>query len=82
MMPEDYVIATQVVAQLRPALAGHSPEVQALALAEALAIHLAGHIVEGNLARTRELRARLLKTHVQVVRKLIPVVARELGLPG
>jgi len=62
-----------IVNRMRPALAGHPSPIQGAALADLLAIWLAGHIVPGKPAETKAARERLLKMHVEMVRKLIPV---------
>jgi hypothetical protein len=51
-----------------PLLAGHSPEVQGAALADLLALFLAGYQGPG----AAEVREELLALHVETVRGLIP----------
>jgi len=63
----------KLVERIRPLLSGRSPQTQGAALADLLAMWLAGHIVQGNPAATDELREELLEAHTAVVRKLIPV---------
>ncbi len=62
-----------IVDAIRPILAGHPPDLQGAALADLLAIWLAGHIIPGQPAKTKALRKRLLTMHVAIVRELIPV---------
>ncbi len=62
-----------LVERIRPLLAGRSPETQGAALADLVAIWLAGHIVQGNPAATDELREEMLEAHTAVVRELIPI---------
>jgi hypothetical protein len=57
-------------------LAGKRPEIQGAALADLLAIYLAGHRVEGDPAATNRLREELLAMHVEQVRQLIEPNAR------
>ncbi len=65
-----------LVEAIRPLLAGRPAEVQGAALADLLALLLAGHIVYGNRAETRALRKRLLAFHMAEVRRLLPVNAK------
>jgi hypothetical protein len=60
----------RLIDTIRPLLAGKPAPVQGAALADLLAIWLAGHWA-GNRAETARLRADLLKAHVATVRKLI-----------
>ena len=73
----SHIIA--VAKRVKPLLAGENPEVQGAALADLLAIWLAGHQVEGDLEATRTLRAELLAEHCRLVRQLVPVNARIIG---
>lgn len=59
--------------------AGKSPEVQGAALADLLAMWLAGHHYEGDIEDTNQLREELLAMHLDMVRKLLPVNARIIG---
>jgi hypothetical protein len=70
----------RLVAKIKPLLAGKPPELQGAALADLLAIWLAGHIAPGDPARTREMREHLLAMHVDEVRELIPVNAKIMDL--
>jgi hypothetical protein len=72
----DY--ATEVmrlVEEIKPLLAGKSAFVQGAALADLLAIFLAGHIAPGNQAATNQLREDILTMHIEKVRELVPVNA-------
>jgi len=62
-------------------LAGKSPEVQGVVLAELLSKWLAGHIDLDSKESTRRTREDLLRVHVDTVRKLVPESAKEIGLP-
>lgn len=66
-----------IVNRMRPVLAGHASPNQGAALADLLAIWLAGHIVPGRPAETNAMRERLLQFHIEMVRKLIPVNAAQ-----
>lgn len=56
-------------------MAGQPSEIQGAALAELLSIWLAGHIIQGDPAKTDALRESLLEMHIGVVRELVPVNA-------
>ncbi len=58
-----------IVERIRPLLAGHRPEIQGAVLADLLATWLAGHMGEG----ADRVREELLRMHIEMVRKLIPV---------
>jgi hypothetical protein len=66
-------------AHIWPLLAGHAPEVQGAALADLLAIWLAGHHVAGDEYATRSLRAELLAMHCAAVRTLTAINALMMG---
>lgn len=67
--------ARQIVERVRPLLAGRPPQVQGAVLADLLAMWLAGHIFRGNPGETDALREKLLESHLDLVRRLIPVNA-------
>jgi len=60
-----------VVAAMLPILAGHSPAVQGAALAECLAMWLAGH--------TQTMRTEMLTGHLVLVRDLVAFYAKKLA---
>ena len=62
-----------LVDRARPIFAGQHPAVIGSALAELVAIWLAGHQV------SREDHQQLLELHVETVRDLLPVVEAEIG---
>ena len=62
-----------IVMRARAVLAGHPPALQGAALADLLAMWLAGHIVPGSASKTNAKREALLKMHVEMVCELIPV---------
>lgn len=66
---------SQIVERVRPLLAGRPPQVQGAVLADLLAKWLAGHIFRGNPGETDALREKLLESHLDLVRRLIPVNA-------
>jgi hypothetical protein len=74
--------ATEVLAiveAIRPILARHPAAVQGAALADCLAIWLAGHHVPGDEDATSTMRAELLALHCGSVRELVPVNAKIIG---
>lgn len=70
--------AEALVRRLRPVLAGHPPEVQSAALADCVAIWLAGNVTE-EPAETHRLRQVLLLDFIGLVRKLIEPNAKAIG---
>ncbi len=68
-----------IVTALSRHLVGLRPEIQGAALADLLAMWLAGHHIKGDEHATRELRAKLLAMHCHTVRELFPVNARAIG---
>ena len=65
--------AMQLVDQIRPILAGEDPAVQGAALADLLAMFLAGHVVVGSPEESESIREAYLAMHIEMVRKLIPL---------
>lgn len=65
--------------KLAEVLAGHHPAHQGAALADALAMWLAGHHVPGDEDATRSKRAELLAMHCFKVRELVPINAKIIG---
>lgn len=61
--------------RIGPILKGHPSPLQGAALADLLAIWLAGHMIKGNPTATDRLREDILALHVEKVRELIPVNA-------
>jgi hypothetical protein len=72
-------MVTELVEAIRPLLAGRPPEIQAAVLADLLAIWLAGHQVEGDIAATRAVRSELLAQHLCAVRCLVEFNAKIMG---
>ena len=62
-------------------LAGKPPQVQGAVLADLLARWLAGHIDLDSSSKTDKLREEILREHLDVIRKLVPVNAKTIGLP-
>ena len=62
----------RLVMQIRPLLAGLDPGVQSAALADLLAMWLAGHITDSPQS-TEAFREALLADHIELVRRLVPV---------
>lgn len=61
--------ALDLAARIEPILKGHDPAVQGAALAQLLAIWVAGH--------NEEARVGLLDMHIVGVREMFPVVLKE-----
>jgi hypothetical protein len=69
----------QVWDLVAPQIKGRGPGVQGGVLSDLMARLLVGHTIPGNPQETYELRERLLALHVEYVRALIPINARNLG---
>ena len=67
----------RLVEAIRPLLAGNPSPIQSAALADLLAIWLAGHFA-GDAYATAIVREELLAAHIAVVRQLIPVNEAEI----
>jgi hypothetical protein len=81
MAETDIIDIGNLVERIKPLLAGRPSKIQGAALADLLAIWLAGHVIAGDAEATHELRAKLLEMHVDKVLDLIPVNARMMGTP-
>jgi MoxR-like ATPase len=70
----------ELVEQIRPLLAGRSPEVQSAVLADLLALWLAGHQALDAAGATAidKVRAQLLQNHMELVLSLIPINEKEI----
>jgi hypothetical protein len=53
--------------------AGKSAGVQGAALADLLALYLAGHVVRDDPSATRMVREALLEQHLKIMWKLVPI---------
>lgn len=73
--------AQRLVRAIGPILAGHASAAQGAALADLLAIWLAGHVALGDPEATEALREGLLAAHMEAVRGLIPVNHKSLIEP-
>jgi hypothetical protein len=69
--PDPAREAMKLAASIRPMLAGRPPEAQGAALADLLAIWLAGHVASGLSVKT--VTEELLRNHVELVLKLLPI---------
>jgi len=65
--------AMELAKAISPMLAGRSPEVQGAALADLLAMWLAGHVTPGDPRATRKARKYRLKMHLVAVEQLIDI---------
>lgn len=70
----DTLKAAELARQCRPIFAGQDPVLVAAALAELLALLLAGHFRPGDPADTQALRDGILELHIETVKKLVPVM--------
>jgi hypothetical protein len=70
----DTLKAEALAKQCYPIFAGQDPNVVAAALAELLALLLAGHFVPGDPADTQAMRDDILALHIETVKKLVPVM--------
>lgn len=59
-------------------LAGCAPDILGAICADLVARWLVGHSVPGDIAATEDIREKLLATHIEFVRKLIPATEAEL----
>jgi hypothetical protein len=66
--------AEALARQCYPIFKGQDPDVVAAALAELLAVLLAGHFVPGDPADTQAMRDGILALHIETVKKLVPVM--------
>lgn len=66
--------ASELAKACHPILAGQGGEVQGAALAELVALHLAGHIIPGAEAETAEMREAMLELFVETVKSLLPIM--------
>jgi hypothetical protein len=73
--------ANELAESMRPLLSGKGSMLQGAALAELVAMWLAGHIVDGNAKATDRARRTTLRMFVETVVKLIPVMEREVIAP-
>ena len=71
----------QMTEAIGKVLAGHAAAKQGAALADCLAMWLAGHHVPGDPDATRALRDELLAAHLAALKELIPINAAHLGTP-
>jgi hypothetical protein len=77
----DVAAIGALVDSIKPYLADKPAMMQGAALAELLAIWLAGQMIENDPQATHELREKILQAHLEKVRELIPINARLLGAP-
>jgi len=71
-------LSEQLVAQIKPLLAGKDALEVAMALADLTALWIAGHAVINDEAKTLELRSSLFAAHCALVRDLTRLQAEEL----
>lgn len=78
---QDSLKSSELAEACHPIFAGQDPVIVAAALAELLALLLAGHFVPGDPADTAKLREGLLALHIETVRKLVPHMEAMRTLP-
>ena len=76
---EEVATIADMAAAIGKVLAGHPAPLQGAALADCLAMWLAGHHVAGDKHTTRKMRAELLAMHCALVRSLVPQNAKQIG---
>src|SRR5215471_18616275 len=74
--------ALDLVEQIRPILATRDEGVQSAALAELLAVWIAGHMAGPPGQTVHQWREELLQEHIELVRKLIVPSETERGAPS
>jgi hypothetical protein len=70
---EDARAAEALVKQIMPLMAGKGPDVQSAALADLMAMWLAGHVVRGDPEATERLRKEILEPWLETVWQLVPL---------
>ena len=74
MSAHDEAIEAQALSRaIMPLLAGKGASVQGAALADLLALWLAGHFIHGDPEQTKALREEILAMHIAIVRDLIEI---------
>ena len=82
MSHSDLARTEALTRRLYKILAGNSPETQGAALADCVAMWIAGHQTGGDDPKALEqLRERLLAMHCEMVSALVPVNAEIIGKP-
>jgi hypothetical protein len=71
----------ELMAAIRPLLAGKSAAVQGAVLADLLSLWLAGHVVADDPKATKRIRENLLELHLEAMWRLVEVNYRELIEP-
>jgi len=72
-------LSNEIWPHVAPLLAGKEPQVQGAVLADLVARWIAGHFVPGSQWATHRVRERFLNLHIETVRKLVPVNAKQMG---
>jgi hypothetical protein len=72
-MKQDARRVYELVEAIKPILVGEKPAVQGAALADLLAMWLAGHVSVGDPTATEAMRESALELHLMAVRGLIPI---------
>lgn len=66
--------AVRLARKVRRHFVGVDPDIQGAALVDMVATHVAGHVIQGDPDKTRELRAAVLNVFIEAVLSLVPVV--------
>lgn len=80
-VPDEMLVVRKAVEKIAPILAGLPGPIQGAALADLLSMWLAGHTIANSAAMTDRLREEILQMHMEAVRELVPVSAKQIGLP-
>lgn len=79
MSDDETRAATALADSIKPMLAGKGPAVQSVVLADLTALWLAGHRWVGVPSATQEaFREQLLRSHIELVRTLLPFADAEI----
>jgi hemerythrin len=73
MSERDADEAMALVQTIGSLLVGKDPDVQGAALADLLAMWLAGHVQLGDPEQTKRMREKLLEMHIEAVKALIDI---------
>lgn len=76
--PEHTEQVEALAGALGELLHGEDPRVVGGALADVLAMYIAGHVVFGNAEATMRVRTAALALHIDIVQSLIPVNAADI----
>jgi len=81
MTEEEIVEIQMLVHSIHELLKGRDPTLIGAVLADLLSLWLGGHIDLDSKNGTHRIRAELLRIHIRTVEQMIPLSAKEIGLP-